>query len=112
MNRFVRAGGVAAAVTFALSFASGPSTAGEVETAVTASYLDHAAAEIDHETTQELAQAAGDVVAFAQKTAPRPRSLPEMVQQLASAEVPEVWLEAEDPNNTVAADTSFDSSPE
>ena len=89
MNRFVRAGGVAAAVTLALSFASGPSTAGEVETAVTASYLDHAAAEIDHETAEELAQAAGDVVAFAQKTAPRPRSLPEMVQQLASAEVPD-----------------------
>jgi len=32
--------------------------------------------------------------------------------EFASAEVPEVWLEAEDPNNTVTTDTSFDSSPE
>ena len=29
------------------------------------------------------------MVAFAEKTAPRPRSLPEMVKQLASAEVPD-----------------------
>lgn len=32
--------------------------------------------------------------------------------EFASAEVPEVWFEAEDPNHTVAADPSFDSSPE
>ena len=89
MNRLVRAGGVAAAVTFALSFASGPLTAGEVEAPVTASYLDHAAAEIDHETAEKLTQTASDVVAFAAKSAPRPRSLTEMVEQLSSAEVPD-----------------------
>jgi uncharacterized protein with NRDE domain len=32
--------------------------------------------------------------------------------EFTSAEVPEVWFEAEDPNDTVNADTSFDSSPE
>lgn len=32
--------------------------------------------------------------------------------EFTSAEVPEVWFEAEDPNDAVAADTSFDSSPE
>lgn len=32
--------------------------------------------------------------------------------EFTSAEVPEVWFEAEDPNHAVAADTSFDSSPE
>ena len=32
--------------------------------------------------------------------------------EFASAEVPEVWFEAEDPNETIATDTSFDSSPE
>lgn len=32
--------------------------------------------------------------------------------EFASAEVPEVWFEAEDPNDSIAADTSFDSSPE
>lgn len=32
--------------------------------------------------------------------------------EFASAEVPEVWFEAEDPNDAIAADTSFDSSPE
>jgi spore germination cell wall hydrolase CwlJ-like protein len=90
MNRFVRAGGVAAAMALALPFAAtDPSTAGEVDSVSTASYMDHAAAEIDDETAQELTQAANDVVAFAQKTAPRPRSLPEMVEQLAAAEVPD-----------------------
>jgi spore germination cell wall hydrolase CwlJ-like protein len=90
MNRFVRAGGIAAAVGLALPFAAtDPSAAGEVEAPVTASYLDHASAEIDHEAAEELAQAANQVVAFAQKSAPRPRSLPEMVEQLASAEVPD-----------------------
>jgi uncharacterized protein with NRDE domain len=32
--------------------------------------------------------------------------------EFTSAEVPEVWFEAEDPNAVTAADTSFDSSPE
>ncbi len=32
--------------------------------------------------------------------------------EFTSTEVPEVWFEAEDPDETVAADTSFDSSPE
>ena len=32
--------------------------------------------------------------------------------EFTSAEVPEVWFEAGDPNDTVATDTSFDSSPE
>jgi uncharacterized protein with NRDE domain len=32
--------------------------------------------------------------------------------EFTSAEVPEVWFEAEDPNETVNTDTSFDSSPE
>jgi len=32
--------------------------------------------------------------------------------EFTSAEVPEVWFEAEDPDETVAPDTSFDSSPE
>ncbi len=32
--------------------------------------------------------------------------------EFTSAEVPEVWVEAEDPNTAVATDTSFDSSPE
>ncbi|MFL6577355.1 MAG: NRDE family protein [Povalibacter sp.] len=32
--------------------------------------------------------------------------------EFTSAEVPEVWFEAEDPNDTVVTDTSFDSSPE
>lgn len=32
--------------------------------------------------------------------------------EFASAEVPEVWFEAEDPHDSIAADTSFDSSPE
>jgi uncharacterized protein with NRDE domain len=32
--------------------------------------------------------------------------------EFTSAEVPEVWFEAEDPDETVATDTSFDSSPE
>jgi uncharacterized protein with NRDE domain len=32
--------------------------------------------------------------------------------EFRSAEVPEVWFEAEDPDETVVADTSFDSSPE
>jgi uncharacterized protein with NRDE domain len=32
--------------------------------------------------------------------------------EFTSAEVPEVWFEAEDPSHTVATDTSFDSSPE
>jgi spore germination cell wall hydrolase CwlJ-like protein len=90
MNRLVRAGGIAAAVALALPFAAtDPSAAGEVDGIATASYLDHAAAEIDDETAEELAQAANDVVAFAQKTAPRPRSLNEMVEQLAAAEVPD-----------------------
>lgn len=32
--------------------------------------------------------------------------------EFTSTEVPEVWFEAEDPDETVATDTSFDSSPE
>jgi hypothetical protein len=32
--------------------------------------------------------------------------------EFTSTEVPEVWFEAEDPDETIAADTSFDSSPE
>jgi uncharacterized protein with NRDE domain len=32
--------------------------------------------------------------------------------EFTSAEVPEVWFEAEDPDEAVATDTSFDSSPE
>jgi uncharacterized protein with NRDE domain len=32
--------------------------------------------------------------------------------EFTSAEVPEVWFEAEDPDETVVTDTSFDSSPE
>jgi uncharacterized protein with NRDE domain len=32
--------------------------------------------------------------------------------EFASVEVPEVWFEAEDPDETVVTDTSFDSSPE
>ena len=32
--------------------------------------------------------------------------------EFTSAEVPEVWFEAEDPDETMATDTSFDSSPE
>jgi uncharacterized protein with NRDE domain len=32
--------------------------------------------------------------------------------EFTSAEVPEVWFEAEDPDETVTTDTSFDSSPE
>jgi uncharacterized protein with NRDE domain len=32
--------------------------------------------------------------------------------EFTSAEVPEVWFEAEDPNHPVTTDTSFDSSPE
>lgn len=32
--------------------------------------------------------------------------------EFASAEVPEVWFEAEDPHDAMAGDTSFDSSPE
>jgi hypothetical protein len=32
--------------------------------------------------------------------------------EYASTEVPEVWFEAEDPTDTIVADTSFDSSPE
>lgn len=32
--------------------------------------------------------------------------------EFTSTEVPEVWFEAEDPNETVVADASFDSSPE
>ena len=90
MNRTVRAGGIAAAIALALPFAAtDPSAAGEVDAVSTASYMDHAAAEIDDAAAQELARAANEVVAFAQKSAPRPRSLPEMVEQLAAAEVPD-----------------------
>ena len=90
MNRLVRAGGVAAAIALALPIAAtDPSAAGEVHSASTASYLDHAEAQIDDEAVAKLAVAANEVVAFAEKTAPRPRSLPEMVEQLASAEVPD-----------------------
>ena len=32
--------------------------------------------------------------------------------EFTSAEVPEVWFEAEDPDEAVVTDTSFDSSPE
>jgi uncharacterized protein with NRDE domain len=32
--------------------------------------------------------------------------------EFKSAEVPETWFEAEDPDETVITDTSFDSSPE
>jgi len=32
--------------------------------------------------------------------------------EFKSAEVPEVWFEAEDPDEAVAGDTSFDTSPE
>jgi hypothetical protein len=32
--------------------------------------------------------------------------------EFASVEVPEVWFEAEDPNEAIVTDTSFDSSPE
>jgi spore germination cell wall hydrolase CwlJ-like protein len=88
MNRIVRAGGLAAAVTLALSsLVAEPSAAGEVDAPVTASYLDHASAEIDTQTTEELTKAANDVVAFAKNSAPRPRSLPEMVDQLGGVEV-------------------------
>jgi spore germination cell wall hydrolase CwlJ-like protein len=88
MNRIVRAGGLAAAVGLALSsLVAEPSAAGEVDAPVTASYLDHADAQIDSQTSEELAKAANDLVAFAKNSAPRPRSLPEMVEQLASAEV-------------------------
>lgn len=90
MNRLLRAGGIAAAMALALPFAAtDPSRAGEVDAPVTASYLDHASAEIDHDAAEELAEVATEVVEFAQKTAPRPRSLPEMVEQLAAAEVPD-----------------------
>jgi spore germination cell wall hydrolase CwlJ-like protein len=84
MNRVVRAGGVAAAIGLLLSagYAS-PSLAGEVETVETASYLDHAAAEIDE---AEMAEVADKMVKLANNTAPRPRSLPEMVEQLGHVE--------------------------
>ena len=32
--------------------------------------------------------------------------------EFTSAEVPEVWFEAEDPDESIVPDTSFDSSPE
>jgi uncharacterized protein with NRDE domain len=32
--------------------------------------------------------------------------------EFTSTEVPEVWFEAEDPDEAIATDTSFDSSPE
>jgi spore germination cell wall hydrolase CwlJ-like protein len=91
MNRFVRAGGVAAA---ALGLALSPSIAEPSKAVasgapVTASYLDHASAQIDDASAQQLAQAANQVVAFAENSVPRPRSLNEMVEQLASAEVPD-----------------------
>lgn len=85
MNRVVRAGGVAAAVGLLLSavYAS-PSQAGEVEGVEAGSYLDHATAEIDE---AEMADVADKMVKLANKTAPRPRSLPEMVEQLGAVEV-------------------------
>lgn len=88
MNRLVRAGGLAAAaLTLAVSaIFSTPSTAGEADLAPSASYLDHASAEISDEQAQELTDAASKVVALASAAAPRPRSLPEMVEQLGAVE--------------------------
>jgi spore germination cell wall hydrolase CwlJ-like protein len=84
MKRVVRAGGVAAAIGLLLSagYAS-PSLAGEVETVETSSYLDHAAAEIDE---AEMVEVADKLVKLANNNAPRPRSLPEMVDQLGGVE--------------------------
>ena len=85
MKRLVRAGGIAAAIGLLLSaLQPAPSQAGEVETVVSGSYLDHASAEIQAE---ELTNAASQVVALANNSAPRPRSLPEMVDQLGAVEV-------------------------
>jgi spore germination cell wall hydrolase CwlJ-like protein len=90
MNRLVRAGGGRIGGGERQGKGDGRgNAAGEVESASTASWLDHASAEIDHAAAEELAEAANEVVQFAQKTAPRPRSLPEMVEQLAAAEVPD-----------------------
>ncbi len=109
MNRYVRAGGIAAAALgLALSSViAEPSEAGQVGTApVTASYLDHAAAMIDGAATpnneiavadasgidveiaaHSAARIAGELVAFADASVPRARSLSEMVTQLAHTEV-------------------------
>ena len=90
MNRFVRAGGVAAALGLALSsLAAEPSAAGEVEAHATGSYLDHASVEIDSQSAEELAKVANQMADFARNSAPRPRSLNEMVEQLGTAEVPD-----------------------
>ena len=110
MNRFVRAGGIAAAALgLALSSViAAPSEAGEVEAPATASYLDHADAVIEGEAApnnrtvaadetgietqiaaHSAARIAGELVAFADAAVPRARSLPEMVTQLAHTEVPD-----------------------
>jgi spore germination cell wall hydrolase CwlJ-like protein len=108
MNATVRAGGIAAAALgLVLSSAfTAPSEAGEVNAApTTASYQDHAGATIqaagaannqisvENESdidaqiaAHSVAKIAGDLVAFAEASVPRARSLPEMVTQLARSE--------------------------
>jgi spore germination cell wall hydrolase CwlJ-like protein len=84
MKRVVRAGGMAAAIGLLLSaFQASPSQAGEVETVATGSYLDHASAEIQAE---EMAEVADRMVKLANHATPRPRSLPEMVDQLGGVD--------------------------
>jgi spore germination cell wall hydrolase CwlJ-like protein len=88
MNRIVRAGGLAAAVVLAMSsLYAEPSAAGEVDAHATGSYLDHASAEIETQSAEELTKVANQVVAFARNSTPRPRSLNEMVEQLGGSEV-------------------------
>ncbi len=108
MNRNVRAGGIAAAALgLALSFVPAePSEAGQVSGPVTASYLDHAGATIDGSgapnnelaatdgsginariAAHSAARIADELVAFADASVPRARSLSEMVTQLAHTEV-------------------------
>lgn len=110
MNKNVRAGGIAAAALgLALSsLIAAPSEAGEVGAPATASYLDHAEALIDGEAApnnqtivsdptgidtqiaaHSAARIAGELIAFADASVPRGRSLPEMVTQLAHTEVPD-----------------------
>jgi spore germination cell wall hydrolase CwlJ-like protein len=109
MNRNVRAGGIAAAALgLALSFVPAePSEAGQVNApAATASYLNHASATIDSDgapnnkvtvdnptgidgqiVAHSAAKIAGELVAFAENSVPRARSLDEMVKQLADVNI-------------------------
>jgi spore germination cell wall hydrolase CwlJ-like protein len=96
MIKFVRAGGIAAAVLALAATATfaDPSNATQIAASSSASYLDHASATID-DGAAALNQAgdpaviAANVMQAAEAAVPRPRALGELIPAYAATEVPD-----------------------